>query len=345
MALKTEPTHVHGVAPKTGVLLANLGTPSATDYWSMRRYLKQFLSDRRVIEMNPLFWQTLLNGVLLQIIPQKSAKNYRKIWNTARNESPLLTISREQATALQAELGQDFVVDFGMRYGQPALADVMDSLKARGCDRVVVIPLYAQYSSVTTASVYDALFAGLTQTRRVPELHLLRTFHDHPLYIDALAESVTAATANLPVKPQMVVMSYHGLPVSYFKNGDPYPCHCWKTSRLLAEKLGLAPDGYRTTFQSKFGKDEWLTPATDATLESLPSEGYKHILVITPGFAADCVETLEEINKAGRESFMEAGGESFTYVPCLNATPAATRLYATLVRERVGAQKPTQAVA
>lgn len=332
MYLKKEPTYVHNSPSKVGVILANLGTPAATDYFSMRRYLKQFLSDRRVIEMNPLFWRTLLNGVLLQIIPQKSGKNYRKIWNTEKNESPLLTISRNQATALQKKLGPDYVVDFAMRYGNPAIADVMDNLKAKGCDRVVVIPLYPQYSSVTTASVYDALFDGLKRTRYVPHLHLVRNYHDHPVYIKALANSMQDA---LKTNPDLVVMSYHGVPVSYFKGGDPYPCHCWKTSRLLAEELKLAPDAYRTTFQSKFGKAEWLTPATDTTLEALPNEGVKNIVVLTPGFASDCVETLEEINQEARETFLHAGGASFTFVPCLNDNEDAINLFATLVDENI----------
>ncbi|MBI1363270.1 MAG: ferrochelatase [Proteobacteria bacterium] len=332
MYLKHEPAHVHGAPTKTGVLLVNLGTPSATDYLSMRRYLKEFLSDRRVVEMSPLFWRTLLNGILLQIIPQKSARNYRKIWNTKQNESPLLTLTRAQATALQAELGRDFVVDFAMRYGNPAIEGTLDSLKERGCDRIVVLPLYPQYSSVTTGSVYDALFDGLKKARHIPYLHLVRNYHDHPLYIDALAQSVATATRDLPHQPDMVLLSYHGIPVSYFKSGDPYPCHCWKTSRLLREKMGWAADAVRTTFQSKFGKAEWLTPATDATLAALPAEGYKNVLVLTPGFAADCVETLEEINQAGRETFIHAGGETFTFVPCLNDTPSAIALYAALVK-------------
>jgi ferrochelatase len=341
MYLKHEPVHVHGQTPKTGVVLANLGTPSATDYFSMRRYLKEFLSDRRVIELPPFLWRTLLNAVLLQTIPQKSARNYSKIWNIAKNESPLLTISRNQATALQTKLGDAFVVDFAMRYGAPAIADVVGTLKAQGCDRLVVIPLYPQYSSVTTASVYDALFDDLKTTRHIPHLHLVRNYHDHATYIDALAASVQTTIKGMASKPDLILMSYHGVPVSYFKKGDPYPCHCWKTSRLLAEKLGLGIDEYRTTFQSKFGKAEWLTPSTDATLKTLPNEGCKNILVLTPGFAADCVETLEEIDKAGRETFMDAGGETFTFVPCLNDSPDAIKMYAELVH----AQIPPQALA
>ena len=307
---------------KTGVLLVNLGTPDGTDYWSMRRYLSEFLSDTRVIETPQWLWQLILQGPILTFRPSKSGAAYKKIWT--EEGSPLLAYTKAQAEKLAARIGgNDIVVDFAMRYGNPSIASKLEALKAEGCDRISVIALYPQYAAATTASVYDKTFDALKQMRWQPAVRTAAPFHDEPAYIEALASSLEASIAALDFEPQVVLMSYHGIPKSYFEKGDPYHCHCHKTTRLVRERLGWSEDYCRLTFQSRFGPTEWLQPYTDKTLEALPEEGVTRVAVAAPAFISDCVETLEEIAIEGRETFVEAGGEQFAALPCLNATGGA----------------------
>ncbi|MEQ8968534.1 MAG: ferrochelatase [Azospirillaceae bacterium] len=325
---------------RVGVLLVNLGTPDSTDRADVRRYLAQFLSDRRVIELNPLIWQPILRAFVLTFRPRRTARAYEAIWLKDTDESPLRRFTRGQAERLQARLdpaGETLVVDWAMRYGQPAIADRVAALKAAGCERILVFPLYPQYSATTTATVIDALGDGLKAMRWQPAIRTMPAFHDDPAYIDALARSVETHLAGLDWTPELIVASFHGLPQRYFEQGDPYHCHCAKTARLLGERLGLPAERLRLTFQSRFGPQEWLQPYTDKTLAALPGEGIKKVAVITPGFVADCVETLEEIAIGGREAFEEAGGEKFTMIPCLNDSDPAVDMLATLTgRELAG---------
>ncbi len=313
-------------AARIGVVLLNLGTPDATDYWSMRRYLSEFLSDRRVIDYSPLFWQPLLQLVILTKRPFTSGANYRSIWNTEADESPLLTITRDQTAALaerlQARHGDRVMVDFAMRYGNPSTPTVLEKLRAAGCQRIVLFPLYPQYSAPTTATANDQAFRALMKMKWQPAIRTVPAYHDHPLYIEALAQSVETAYAGLDQRPDVLVASYHGMPKRYLTEGDPYHCQCQKTTRLLRERLGMSADELVITFQSRFGNEEWLQPYTVEEVARLAKAGRKRIAVIAPAFSADCVETLEEINGEIRESFDHAGGESFTYVPCLNASPS-----------------------
>jgi ferrochelatase len=320
------PGHPPVPPARIGVVLANLGTPDATDYWSMRRYLSEFLSDRRVIDYSPLFWQPLLQLVILSRRPSRSGAAYRGIWNTEANESPLLTITRAQAAAVAGRMaerhGDAVVVDFAMRYGNPSTPAVLDRLRAAGCERIVFFPLYPQYSAPTTATANDQAFRALMRMRRQPAIRTVGPYHDHPLYIEALARSVEAAYAGLDHRPDALVTSYHGMPQRYLTEGDPYHCHCRKTTRLLQDRLGFAADEIVVTFQSRFGPEEWLQPYTVEEVARLAEAGRKRIAVVAPAFSSDCVETLEEIQVEIRESFLHAGGEAFTYVPCLNADEA-----------------------
>lgn len=328
--------HIGVASGRIGVLLVNLGTPDGTDYRSMRRYLSEFLSDRRVIEVNPLIWQPILQGPILTFRPSKSAAAYRKVW--MEEGSPLLVYTRRQAERLAERIGSDtLIVDFAMTYGNPSIASKVESLKARGCDRIAVLALYPQYSATTTASVYDRTFAALKTMRWQPAIRTAAPFHDHPAYIEALAGSIRDHIASLDYEPERVLMSYHGIPKAYFHKGDPYHCHCHKTTRLVAEKLGW-PEGFAmTTFQSRFGPTEWLQPYTDKTLEALPGEGVKKLVAVSPAFISDCLETLEEIAMEGCDSFMEAGGTHFSVAPCLNDSDRAIGLLETLVaRELAG---------
>ena len=324
---------------RIGVVLANLGTPDATDYWSMRRYLDEFLSDRRVIDYPRWLWQPLLQGVILTKRPFSSGANYRKIWNTEADESPLLTITRAQAAAVAARLaerhGDRLVVDFAMRYGNPSTPSVIERLRAQGCERIAFFPLYPQYSAPTTATANDQAFRALMTLRWQPAVRTVPAYHDDPLYIEALAQSVEAAYAGLERRPEALVTSYHGMPERYLHEGDPYHCHCRKTSRLLRQRLGLGEDELVVTFQSRFGREEWLKPYTDETVLSLAQGGVRKLAIVTPGFAADCVETLEEIDIGVRESFLEHGGLNFTYVPCLNTGDDHIALLADLVRREL----------
>ena len=323
---------------RVGVLLVNLGTPDGHDYRSMRRYLKQFLSDRRVIETPRAIWWPILNGIVLTTRPGRSGKLYESIWNKERDESPLRTFTRSQGEQLAERLAEhDHVhVDWAMRYGNPSIPAVMDRMQAAGCERILVFPLYPQYSATTTATVSDVVFAHAMQKRWMPALRTVPPYHDDPAYIDALARSVEASLAALDFEPEHVVASYHGIPQSYFRKGDPYHCHCQKTSRLLRERMGWSEGHLLTTFQSRFGPEEWLQPYTDKTVERLAHEGVKRIAVMNPGFASDCLETLEEIAGEVREEFEGAGGERFAHIPCLNDSAEGMDVIEAVVRRELG---------
>jgi ferrochelatase len=316
-------------AGRIGVLIANLGTPDATDYWSMRRYLKQFLSDRRVIEVNRFIWWLVLNGIILTTRPGAKGRDYDSIWNRERNESPLKTITRSQAEKLAAMLsGVDkrINVAWGMRYGNPSVASAIDELAARGCDRILYVPLYPQYAAATTATACDAAFAHLAMLRYQPTLRVAAPYYDDPVYIDALADSIRGELRKLPFKPDVILASFHGIPKDYSDKGDPYPLHCVETARLVREKLGFDEQQFRLTFQSRFGKAEWLQPYTDKTVEALAQSGVKNLAIVTPGFSADCLETLEEIAVENAEIFRHAGGENFAAIPCLNDSEGGMRV-------------------
>ncbi|MBP2237363.1 ferrochelatase [Sinorhizobium kostiense] len=317
-----EPTTAHPPVNfgKIGVLLVNLGTPDGTDFASMRRYLKEFLSDRRVIEWSRIFWYPILYGIVLNTRPQKVGKAYELIWNKEKNESWLRTYTRNQA-ALMAESFADkpqVIVDWAMRYGQPSIASRLEVLQKQGCERILVFPLYPQYAAATTATVNDKAFEALQKMRWQPALRTVAPYHDDPVYIDALATSIERHLAGLDWKPEVVLASFHGIPKSYFDLGDPYYCQCQKTARLLRERLGWPEEKLKVTFQSRFGPEEWLQPYTDETVEKLAKNGVRRIAVLNPGFVSDCLETLEEIAGQAAESFFHNGGEKFAHIPCLN---------------------------
>jgi ferrochelatase len=305
---------------RIGVLLVNLGTPDATDYWSMRRYLKEFLSDRRVIEENRVKWWLILNLIILSVRPARKGKDYEKIWNREKNESFLKTITRSQAD----KLGESFVddprilVDWAMRYGNPSIGSRLEAMQQAGCDRILVVPLYPQYAAPTTATVADKAFDVLAGMRWQPAVRIAPPYYDQPSYIDALASSLEEGLAKLPFKPDLVVASFHGMPEDYLKKGDPYYCQCAATTRLLRARLGRDESQLMLTFQSRFGTAEWLKPYTIDTVAALAKKGVKNLAVITPGFAADCLETLEEIAMENATAFKSAGGENFAHIPCLN---------------------------
>lgn len=315
-----------------GVLIVNLGTPDAPTAAAVRRYLAEFLSDRRIVDLPRALWLPVLYGVILNVRPAATAKNYAKIWRTESDESPLRHYTRAQAEALAVTLGDSVRVDWAMRYGTPSIADRLRALKDEGCDRILVVPLYPQYSATTTASVSDAVFDAMKEMRWQPALRFAPAFHDEPVYIEGLASVTQRRLSAFDWTPERVLLSFHGLPQRYFEAGDPYHCHCAKTARLLREKMGWAEDFAPMTFQSKFGREKWLEPATDETIETLAAEGVKNIAVITPGFVSDCIETLEEIAIAGRETFIKAGGDHFAAIPCLNDSPEMIALLETLVR-------------
>ncbi|WP_316859750.1 ferrochelatase [uncultured Cohaesibacter sp.] len=308
---------------KVGILLVNLGTPDGTDYKSMRRYLKEFLSDVRVIEEPKWKWWPILNGIILQTRPQKSGKAYEEIWNYEKNEGPLLTFTRSQAEKLterlsRMDLARPVEVDYAMRYGNPSIKSKVETLFAKGCERLLVLPLYPQYAAATTATVNDVVFEVLQKMRWQPALRTLPPYHDDPAYIEALSISLKNSLAKLDFEPEVILASYHGIPQRYFDNGDPYHCHCMKSSRLIREAMGWSTEYMRTTFQSRFGPEEWLQPYTDKTVEGLANSGVKRIAIFNPGFSSDCLETLEEIDGENREIFMEHGGMQFAHLPCLN---------------------------
>jgi len=311
-------------AGKIGVLLVNLGTPDATSYWPMRRYLKEFLSDRRVIETNRVLWWFILNGVVLVRRPFASGEKYRSIWNEEKNESPLRTITGSQAEKVAAAFASQhqIAIDWAMRYGSPSIASRIEALTEQGCDRLLVFPLYPQYSASTTATVNDKAFEALLTMRAQPALRTVPAYPDDPVYIEALAQSIRTHLANLDFKPEVILASFHGLPQSYVDKGDPYQAQCKVTADALRKVLGFDKKKFRLTFQSRFGAAEWLKPYTDKTVEALASEGVKRIAILTPGFVADCVETLEEIAQENKEIFLEHGGEKFSFIPCLNDSDA-----------------------
>jgi ferrochelatase len=320
-----------------GVLLVNLGTPDGTDKVSMRRYLKEFLMDRRVIEWSPFFWYPILFGIVLNTRPAKVGKAYETIWNKDLNESYLRTYTRNQAELMAKSFADlpDVRVDWAMRYGQPSIRSKMEELQQDGCERILVFPLYPQYAAATTATVNDEAFKALLKMRWQPALRTAAPYHDDPVYIDALANSITSHLATLDWQPEVVLASFHGIPQSYFDKGDPYYCQCQKTARLLREKLGWPKEKLQVTFQSRFGPEEWLQPYTDKTVEKLAQEGTRRIAVINPGFVSDCLETLEEIAEQAAESFHHNGGEKFTHIPCLNDGADGMKVLETVVRREL----------
>lgn len=305
---------------KVGLLLINLGTPDGYDKSSVRKYLKEFLSDVRVIERSKVYWYPILYGIILNVRPKKSGELYQSIWNRELDESPLRTVTKSQAEKVSEAFKQDknLIVDWGMRYGNPSIKSRIAALREQGCQRIVFFPLYPQYSATTTATVSDKTFQALMKLRWMPAIRTVPAYHDEPIYIEALAVSIEKHLASLDFVPEKIIASYHGIPKSFFKKGDPYPCHCRKTTRLLRERLGMSKDQLITCYQSRFGPEEWLQPYTDKTIEKLAVEGVKNIAVINPGFVSDCLETLEEIAVEGAKAFHENGGENFSYIPCLN---------------------------
>ncbi|MDV6327655.1 ferrochelatase [Idiomarina sp. Sol25] len=320
MKYQGSPGFSHGQADKIGVLVTNLGTPQAPTKKALKPYLKEFLSDPRVVEVPRLLWFLILNGVILRFRPKRSAEAYKTVW-TDRG-SPLLFHTQDQASAIEAKLkqtwGDKIVVDFAMRYGNPALGDVVEKMMQKGVRKLLVLPLYPQYSASTTASTFDALAKDFTKRRWLPELRFITHYHDFSPFIEAAAQRIERHW-DAHGRADKLLFSYHGIPLRYLKNGDPYHCECYKTSRLLAERLGLGKDEYLTTFQSRFGREEWLQPYTDMTMKALPGKGVKSVQVFCPGFSSDCLETVEEIGEENREYFMESGGERYEYISALNA--------------------------
>jgi ferrochelatase len=317
------PEHPAVPPRRIGVLLVNLGTPDATDYWSMRRYLKEFLSDRRVIEENRIKWWLVLNLIILTFRPGRKGRDYDKIWNRERDESFLKTITRAQSDKLGAELANEprILVDWAMRYGNPSIRSRLDAMQSAGCDRILIVPLYPQYAAATSATVCDKAFEALATMRWQPAVRIAPAYFDNPAYIGALATSLEQSLAKLTFKPDVIIASFHGMPEEYLRKGDPYYCQCHATARLLRERLKLDESRLMLTFQSRFGPAEWLKPYTDATVKSLAERGVKNLAVITPGFSSDCLETLEEIAMENADIFRKAGGENFAAIPCLNDSP------------------------
>ena len=302
---------------KTGVLLVNLGTPDSTSWWDVRKYLKEFLSDKRVIEVNFFLWQIILNLFILTFRPSKTAKAYKEIWMKKENMSPLRYYTEMQTKKLKEKMkNEKIIIDHAMRYGNPSIKNTIVNLQKNGCEELIILPLYPQYAAATTATVCDEVYRSLMKMRWQPSLQIIPHYESEPIYIDALVKSINKKISELSWKPDLIVSSYHGIPKKYFDKGDPYHCYCQKTSRLIIEKFNKIP--IQTTFQSRFGPQEWLQPYTDKTLENLPKEGKKNILVVCPGFSSDCVETLEEIAIQGKNSFFKNGGKNFDIVPCLN---------------------------
>ncbi|NNU62012.1 ferrochelatase [Ochrobactrum soli] len=323
--------------PKVGVLLVNLGTPDGTSYAPMRRYLAEFLSDRRVIEWSRLFWYPILYGIVLNTRPKRSGKLYDRIWNHEKNESPLRTYTRAQGEKLATALTDipNVVVDWAMRYGQPSIESVTDRLLQQGCERIVVFPLYPQYSATTTATVNDKFFEALMKKRFMPAIRTIPSYETEPVYIEALARSIESHLATLSFKPEVILASYHGIPKSYSDKGDPYREQCLETSRLLRIRLGMDENQFRSTFQSRFGPEEWLQPYTDETVENLAKQGVKSVAVLNPGFVVDCLETVDEIGNEAAHLFHENGGENFSHIPCLNDSEEGMKVIETMVRREL----------
>ncbi|EFM56031.1 MULTISPECIES: ferrochelatase [Brucella] len=331
------PLQTSAKLPKVGVLLVNLGTPDGTSYGPMRRYLAEFLSDRRVIEWSRLIWYPILYGIVLNTRPRRSGRLYDRIWNHENNESPLRTYTRAQGEKLAKALSDqpNVVVDWAMRYGQPSIESITDRLLQQGCERIVIFPLYPQYSATTTATVNDKFFEALMKKRFMPAIRTVPSYEAEPVYIDALARSVEKHLATLSFKPEVILTSYHGIPKSYSDKGDPYRQQCLETTRLLRERLGLGEDEMRATFQSRFGPEEWLQPYTDETVKELAKNGVKSVAVLNPGFVADCLETVDEIGNEAAEEFLENGGENFSHIPCLNDSEEGMKVIETLVRREL----------
>jgi len=318
----------------TGVLIVNLGTPDSTNWFDIRKYLKEFLSDRRVIEVNPLIWQIILNLFILNFRPSKTAKAYKEIWMKDENISPLLYYTKKQSEKVSNSLSKEnIIIDFAMRYGNPSIKSKIHKLHKMGCENLVILPLYPQYAAATTATVCDEVYRTLMKMRWQPSLKIIPHYESDPLYIDALVNSINKKINEISWKPDIIIASYHGIPKKYFDKGDPYHCYCHKTTRLMSEKFSSIK--IKTTFQSRFGSQEWLQPYTDKTLENLPKEGVKNVLTICPGFASDCVETLEEIQIQAKESFLNSGGENFDMVPCLNDNNDHINLLNSLIERNI----------
>ena len=321
---------------RIGVLLLNLGTPDGTGYRPMRRYLKQFLSDRRVVEEPRWKWWPILNGIILTFRPGRKGKDYDKIWNRERNEGPLKTFTRSQAGKVAALIGDErIIVDWAMRYANPSTSERLAHLQAQGCDRILLVPLYPQYAAATTATACDEAFRALMRMRWQPAVRTAPAYYEDEAYIDAIAASIRGHLAGLDFEPETLVASFHGMPQKYLEAGDPYHCQCQKTSRLVREKLGWPTKRWLTTFQSQFGYDPWLQPYTIDTVKQLASSGIKRLAMVAPGFSADCLETLEELDIENRTAFLAAGGERFSYVPCLNDSDAGVAVIASVVRREL----------
>ena len=319
---------------KTGVLIVNLGTPDSTSWLDIRKYLKEFLSDRRVIEVNPIIWQFILNVFILTFRPSKTAKAYKEIWMQDKNISPLLHYTQKQAEKLSNLMSEkNLLIDYAMRYGNPSIRSKITTFHEMGCENLVILPLYPQYAAATTATVCDEVYRTLMKMRWQPSLKVVPHYESDPLYIEALVNSLNKKIKEINWKPDLILASYHGIPQKYFDKGDPYHCYCHKTTRLISEKFTSIE--IKTTFQSRFGPEKWLQPYTDKTLESLPGEGKKNVLAICPGFSSDCVETLEEIQIQGKESFLDSGGENFDMVPCLNDNEDHIILLKSLIQKNI----------
>lgn len=336
MKFKGSPSFTHQQADKLGVLVTNLGTPQAPTKQALKPYLKEFLSDPRVVEVPRLLWWMILNLVILNIRPRRSAKAYETVWT--EQGSPLMVHTQNQAVAIKQQLeqkwGDNIVVDFAMRYGQPSVADTIDKMMQAGVRKLLVLPLYPQYCASTTASTFDAVAASMTNRRWMPELRFVTQYNDFPDYIQAVADKIRRHWQSNE-QADKLIFSYHGIPKRYLTNGDPYHCQCHKTSRLIAENLGLAKDQYLTTFQSRFGREEWLKPYTDHTLMAMPKEGVKSVQIVCPGFSSDCLETIEEIGEENREYFIEAGGERYEYIEALNSDPQHISALAKLIEQNI----------
>ena len=321
---------------KTGVLIVNLGTPDSTSWWDIRRYLKEFLSDRRVIETNPILWSIILNLIILNFRPYKTARAYKKIWMKDTNESPLRFYTRSQAEKLSTKLKtySNIIVDYAMRYGNPSIKSKLDYLHKEGCEKLIILPLYPQYAAATTATVCDEVYRVLMKMRWQPSLQIIPHYESEPLYIDALVNSINNHLKKIDWIPDVILSSFHGIPKKYFDKGDPYQCYCHKTNRLMKEKFGNSIP-IEISFQSRFGPAEWLRPYTDKTLERLAKEGTSNVLMICPGFSSDCVETLEEIEMEGQETFKENGGKNFSVVPCLNDNDDHINLLEYLIKKHL----------
>ena len=323
----------HQNRQKTGVLICNLGTPETYKTKDVRRFLRQFLSDGRVIEIPKIIWWFILNGIILTLRPSKSAKLYKSVWT--KEGSPLLVLSKKLTEKLKMSVGDSCEVELAMRYGNPSMESALMSLKNKNCRKLIVIPMFPQYSGTTTGSIFDEVARVLSKWRWVPSLSFVNSYHDHPEYINALADSLSNHIKNN--SPQKIIFTYHGIPKRNFDLGDPYQCYCQKTTRLVAEKLNLEDDTYITTFQSRFGPAEWLKPYTSDTMGELPLQEVKNVLVVAPAFSVDCLETIEEIDQENKEIFLKAGGEKFTYAPCLNDSTGQVNLLKAIIDKHLAA--------